>query len=68
MENILHIQTKNVYGNTLVYPACDKTRLFASLLRKKTFDAFDVETLQKLGYSFEIVNLKQTITNIFKNV
>lgn len=46
----LKITTKNVYGNTTMYPANETAKLFAELLGKKTFSLIDVHRIKKLGY------------------
>ncbi len=44
------IKVKNVYGNQNAYSACENSHLFAQLTGKKTFDAKDLQTMQKLGF------------------
>jgi len=48
----LIIEIKNVYGNELVYPICDKALKLCSLTGQKTFSKGAISTLKLLGYSF----------------
>jgi hypothetical protein len=41
---------KNVYGNDLIYPICEKAKLFVSLIGKKTFATNDLSVIERLGY------------------
>ena len=36
------VSIKNVYGNDLIYPVCDKAIQFAKLTGKKTFSKHDL--------------------------
>jgi hypothetical protein len=46
---------RTVYGNELVYPACEKARAFAQLMGKKTLSPFDLKVIKEsLGYSVKI--------------
>lgn len=44
------VQVKNIYGNTLVYPICDKAKLLASLSGHKTLTDHAVDRIKQLGY------------------
>jgi len=48
----LIIEIKNVYGNELIYPICDKALKLCSLTGQKTFSKGAISTLKLLGYSF----------------
>ena len=50
----IKILSKNVYGNDLLYPNCDTSRLLAKLARKKTLDISDLMTIKQLGYKISI--------------
>lgn len=45
---------KNVYGNEMIYPVCDKAKLLCKLSGKKTFTKDSLSILKQLGYEFEI--------------
>lgn len=52
---------KNVFGNELVYPACNQGKMLASFKGTKTFSDLDLNLLKKLGYKFEWVALKREV-------
>jgi hypothetical protein len=49
------ITVKNVYGNEMVYPACDTARKFADLLNTKTLTPRALEIIKSLGYTVRTV-------------
>ncbi len=48
------VEVKNVYGNELVYPACDKAEIFCKLLQTKTLPAYAIMLIKKLGYAIKV--------------
>lgn len=50
----LKIKIREVYGQRLLYPQCDKSRLFCQLLGTKTIPVSHVRTIEALGYRFVI--------------
>jgi hypothetical protein len=42
---------KSVYGNQLIYPVCNKAKLFASISGNKTLLPEVIEDIKKLGYN-----------------
>jgi hypothetical protein len=48
------VQVKNVYGNELIYPVCDKAKTFALLTGKKTLSFADINKIKELGYSVKV--------------
>jgi hypothetical protein len=48
------VEFKQVYGNDLCYPVCDKAKLFAKLCNRKTLSVGDIETIKQLGYAIEV--------------
>jgi len=50
----LYIIVKQVYGKDTVYPACDDSNVFASMLGRKTLTESDMRHIRNLGYTFEI--------------
>lgn len=51
----IQVQLKNVYGNTTIYPICDKAKLFAALVGQKTLTARDIKHIKDLGYSVDVI-------------
>jgi hypothetical protein len=47
----LIVEKKSVYGNQLVYPICNKAKLFASISGNKTLLPEVIEDIKKLGYN-----------------
>ena len=50
------VQKRNVYGKDLIYPVCDKAKLFALIGSRQTFRDLDITAIKKLGYT---INLQQ---------
>lgn len=48
------VSVRCVYGNDLVYPADDTAALFARLLKVKSFNAFQLQTIKALGYAVHV--------------
>jgi len=53
--NIIRVEVKEVYGNTLIYPVCRHAQLFADLTGKKTLTPQAVRLIKALGYEVESV-------------
>jgi hypothetical protein len=51
----IQVTVKTVYGNNMIYPVCDFSKIFCELTRKKTLDSTDVKNIKALGYQVEIV-------------
>ena len=49
------IETRNVYGNERIYPACDSAAEFAQLTGTKTLSRRNIDTIKRLGYVIEVV-------------
>lgn len=41
---------RNVYGNELIYPVCEKAKLLAKLAGRKTLGIADIKTIEALGF------------------
>ena len=51
---LITVEIKTVYGSETIYPACDKSRLFARLSGHKTLTSRALEMIKALGYQIEI--------------
>lgn len=51
----INIQIRDVYGKPTVYPACERSRIFARMLGQKTLTQADITNIKALG--FEIVQV-----------
>lgn len=47
----IKIKIKNVYGNDLMYPDCELSEFASKLVKKKTFDAGDINNLKEMGFN-----------------
>jgi hypothetical protein len=57
-ENEIKVCVREVYGNTLVYPVCNKALSFAKIAGKKTLTPEVLTEIKALGYAVTTV-LKQ---------
>ena len=44
------VEVRSVYGNELVYPACEASHTFARLIGAKTFNAHQIACIRALSY------------------
>lgn len=51
----IQVYIKNVYGNELIYPVCDKAQCFAKLKSQKTLTSYDISIIKQLGFEIEVV-------------
>lgn len=51
------LKEKSVYGNTLTYPNCEISKLFAKLIGTKTLNNNDINVIRMLGYEVIIDRL-----------
>jgi hypothetical protein len=52
---IIQVKIKNNYGNEAIYPACEKSSIFAELIGQKTLTRRDLDKIKKLGYEVQVV-------------
>ncbi len=52
----LQIELKSVYGETKAYPACEKARTLADMLRTKTLTRAAIAGARSLGFSIVVVD------------
>jgi len=45
----IFVNVKNVYGKTLYYPDCEKSRIFAEIAGSKTLTIDVIEQIKRLG-------------------
>jgi len=58
-DKTLKVTVKNVFGNDLVYPYCERSEIFAILTNSKTLTENAIKWIKTLGYNFEVVNTKK---------
>jgi hypothetical protein len=61
MDKNLQVVVKNVYGNDLIYPACNTTKIITELTGTKTLVPYQINILKKNGYNFEIITEKTSL-------
>lgn len=54
MTQSITVRIKNVYGNEMVYPACQESHLLANLTGTKTFTKYHLNTIRDLGYEIKV--------------
>ena len=54
-EYVVHVRVMDVYGKRVVYPVCDKAKLFASIAGTKTLTDSTLMYIKKLGYRLHVV-------------
>lgn len=57
----IQVQIKQVYGNELIYPICEKAKLFAKIKRQQTLTPSDISIIKELGYEIEVI---QAVTKL----
>ena len=55
IDRIVEVYSKNVYGNTLVYPHNETAKQFTAIAGKKTLSRTDISRIEAIGFS--VVNL-----------
>ena len=48
------VEKKQNYGNTVYYPACDASRIFAKIAGTKTLTKDALRDIKELGYEIEL--------------
>lgn len=52
-DHVVRIEVRNVYGNKVVYPVCDKAKTFAAIAGSKTLTHAILCLIERLGYEIE---------------
>lgn len=48
------VEIKSVYGNEMIYPACETAKQFAALIGTKTLTREAIAKIKALGYSIQV--------------
>lgn len=51
----IQIEMKEVYGDTKIYPVCEKAKLFSKIANTKTLTKETLENIERLGYQLELI-------------
>jgi hypothetical protein len=54
----IQIEMKNLYGENKYYPICEKSKIFADLLKQKTLTKNDLEKIKSLGIQINLIQPK----------
>lgn len=55
MPKVIQVEVKTSFGRELIYPVCDKAKLFTELTKTETLSPDALEVIKSLGYEFDIV-------------
>lgn len=58
-EFVVHVRVMDVYGRQVVYPVCDKAKVFASIADTKTLTETTLRCIRKLGYTIHVIPNEQ---------
>ena len=50
----IKVRVKHVYGTKLIYPACDKSQIFAQLAGHTVLTQNTIDCIRRLGYLIEV--------------
>lgn len=48
------VEIKNIYGNEMIYPVCEKSKSFAAISGTKTLSRNNICHIKDLGYSITV--------------
>jgi len=52
---VITVRVMDVYGKRVVYPVCDKAKVFADIADTKTLTEPNLRRIQKLGYGIRVM-------------
>jgi len=58
-EFVVHVRVMDVYGRQVVYPVCDKAKVFAAIADTKTLTESTLRCIRKLGYTIHVIPNEQ---------
>jgi hypothetical protein len=51
----IHVRVMDVYGRRVVYPVCDKAKVFASIAGTTSLTETTLRCIKKLGYEIHVI-------------
>jgi hypothetical protein len=57
MNTNINVEVRDVYGQTVFYPMCDKAKLFAQIAGTKTLTTDVLNKIRELGYSISATRI-----------
>ena len=64
-EFVVHVRVTDVYGKRVVYPMCERAKVFASIAGTKTLTEVTLKLIKKLGYGISVTYISPDVPNIF---
>ena len=58
-EHFIQVRVMDVYGKRVVYPVCEKAKVFASIADTKTLTETTLRCIRKLGYEINVIPNEQ---------
>lgn len=58
-EHFIQVRVMDVYGKRVVYPVCEKAKVFASIADTKSLTETTLRCIRKLGYEINVVPNEQ---------
>ena len=55
----IHVHVKDVYGKRVVYPVCDKAKVFAAIAGTTSLTETTLRCIRKLGFDIHVVPNEQ---------
>lgn len=52
------VRVDKAYGNTLIYPECEISRIFTKLLKAKSLTPEQIKLIKELGYEVHLQQIK----------
>jgi hypothetical protein len=59
-EFVVHVRVMDVYGRRVVYPVCDKAKVFASIAGTTSLTDTTLRCMRKLGYVLHVIPTEPT--------
>lgn len=53
----VNVTIKNIYGQDKIYPACEKSKVFAELAGTTTLTPASIALIKKLGYEVIVISV-----------
>lgn len=53
-ERIIYVRCKDVYGNAMVYPDCERAKLFAKIANRIVLNKTILDAIVDLGYQVKV--------------
>lgn len=57
----IQVEVKNVYGNEIVYPVCNKAKTFARIAKTTTLTKDTLRLIKSLGYELKTITRELAI-------